>query len=129
MKIVRYFFVGGIAALVDLALFALGAKLLGWPYLPVAGGSFVVATLVNYLLSVRHVFESGARFRKHEEIGLVFVVSALGLAVNQSILWLAVEQFGLELILAKLCATGTVFFWNYAIRHFYIFRHPGAGAG
>ncbi len=129
MKLVRYFFVGGTAAAIDLALFALGAKVMGLPYLPVAAGSFVVATLVNYLLSVRHVFESGARFRKHEEIGLVFAVSALGLAVNQTILWLAVEQVGMELILAKICATGAVFFWNYAIRRYYIFRRPGASAG
>jgi putative flippase GtrA len=122
MRVIRYFFVGGAAAAVDIGLFVLGAKWLGFPYLPVATVSFVVATAVNYFLSVRHVFESGVRFRKHEEIGLVFIVSALGLAVNQLILWLAVEYVGIELVLSKVCATGVVFFWNYGIRHFFIFR-------
>jgi putative flippase GtrA len=124
MKIVRYFFVGGTAALVDLALFAIGAKLMSLPYLPVAAGSFLVATLVNYFLSVRHVFESGVRFGKRGEIGLVFVVSAFGLAVNQIILWIAVAKFGVELIAAKLGATTVVFLWNYAIRRYYIFGRP-----
>ncbi len=99
------------------------------PYLPVAAGSFVVATFVNYFLSVRHVFESGIRFGKQFEIGLVFVVSALGLAVNQTILWIAVAKFGVELLAAKLEATAVVFFWNYAIRRYYIFGKPNERAG
>ena len=129
MKLVRYFFVGGAAAIVDIGLFAIGAKLMALPYLPVAAGSFVVATLVNYFLSVRLVFESGARFGKHGEIGLVFVVSALGLAVNQSILWIAVAKFGIELIAAKLAATAMVFAWNYSIRRYYIFGRPSGKPG
>jgi putative flippase GtrA len=128
MKIVRYFLVGGIAAVVDLGLFAAGAKVLQLPYLPVAAGSFVIATLVNYALSVRHVFESGIRFGKRDEIGLVFVVSALGLAVNQVVLWVAVAHFGSELMLAKVCATATVFFWNYGIRRHFIFSESDARA-
>ncbi len=129
MKLVRYFFVGGTAAVVDIGLFAIGAKLMALPYLPVAAGSFVVATLVNYFLSVRLVFESGVRFGKHSEIGLVFIVSALGLAVNQSILWIAVAKFGVELIAAKLAATAVVFAWNYSIRRYFIFGRPSEKAG
>jgi putative flippase GtrA len=129
MKLVRYFLVGGTAALVDLALFAVGAKLMSLPYLPVAAGSFVVATFVNYFLSVRHVFESGVRFAKQGEIGLVFAVSALGLVVNQTILWVAVAKFGIELLAAKLAATAVVFFWNYAIRRYHIFGSPDKRAG
>ena len=129
MKLVRYFLVGGAAAIVDIGLFAIGAKLLALPYLPVAAGSFVVATLVNYFLSVRLVFESGARFGKHSEIGLVFVVSALGLVVNQSILWIAVAKLGIELIAAKLAATAMVFAWNYSIRRYFIFGRPSGKAG
>lgn len=129
MKLVRYFFVGGTAAMVDLSLFALGAKWMSLPYLPVAAGSFIVATLVNYFLSVRFVFESGQRFGKPVEFGLVFLVSALGLAVNQTILWIAVAKLGVELIAAKVSATGVVFFWNYLARRYYIFGRRGGRAG
>ena len=119
--IARYFVVGGVCALVDLGVFFAFAKLLGMPYLRVAAGGFVVATLLNYFLSVRFVFVSGARFRKRWEVALVFAVSAVGLGLNQLILALCVEQLGLELVLSKIAATGCVFFWNYFARRVLVF--------
>lgn len=97
------------------------AKYFGLPYLRVAAGSFVVATLVNYLLSVRFVFVSGQRFSKRWEVVLVYVVSGIGLALNQAILMLCVEVGHLGLLPAKLIATGTVFFWNYFARRVFVF--------
>lgn len=117
----RYFFVGGAAAVVDIGLFALFAKVMGLPYLRVATASFVLATLVNYWLSVRFVFVSGQRFRRRWEMAMVFGVSAAGLAFNAAILWLCVERAHIELMAAKLVATGVVFFWNYFARRTLIF--------
>jgi putative flippase GtrA len=113
--------VGGAAACVDIGLFAVFAKILGLPYLRVATASFALATLVNYWLSVRFVFVSGQRFRRRWEMAMVFVVSAAGLALNSLILWLAVEYLKSELMVAKLAATGVVFFWNYFARRVLIF--------
>ena len=120
-RVARYFAVGGAAACVDIGLFMLFAQALGLPYLRVAAGSFVLATLVNYLLSVRFVFVSGARFARRWEVLLVFVVSAIGLGINQLILAACVELAGFNLLLAKLTATGVVFFWNYLARRFFVF--------
>jgi putative flippase GtrA len=120
--IVRYFFVGGIAALVDWTLFGVFAQWLRLPWFPVALSSFVVATLVNYLLSVRHVFRSGVRFSTQHEVAMVFVVSAAGLAINQAVLWVLIERAHWNMLLGKVQATGIVFLWNYCVRRFYIFR-------
>lgn len=112
---------GGIAACVDIGLFLLFAKVLGLPYLRVAAATFVLATLVNYWLSIRLVFVSGQRFRRRWEITLVYVVSAIGLALNQAILSACVELAHFELLYAKLTATGIVFFWNYLARRLFVF--------
>ena len=120
-NIVRYFVVGGVCALVDLGIFMLFAQGLGYPYLRVSAGSFVIATLLNYFLSVRFVFVSGLRFRRRWEIALVFAVSAVGLGVNQAILWACVELGGFALLSAKLAATATVFCWNYLGRRHLVF--------
>jgi len=120
-RIARYFVVGGIAACVDIGLFMLFAKGLGLPYLRVSAATFVVATLVNYWLSIRMLFVSGARFRRRWEIALVFAVSAVGLVLNQLILAFSVERLGTGLLAAKLLATGTVFFWNYFARRVLVF--------
>lgn len=122
MKIVRYFFVGGAATAVDLSLFALLVHGFGLPYLPVGATTFIIATALNYVLSIYFVFESGARFRRPHEVALVFAVSGVGLLLNQAILYIGVEMFSLVPIVAKLFATGIVFFWNYSARAYFVFR-------
>jgi len=122
MRIVRYFFVGGVAATVDIGIFAVAVKGFGLGWFFVALFSFVLATAVNYLLSVRYVFESGVRFKKKAEVSLVFLVSGIGLFINQCVLWLLIEAAGIDEVLSKLLATGTVFLWNYAARSRYIFK-------
>jgi putative flippase GtrA len=117
----RYFLVGGSAAVVDIGLFMLFAQHLGMPYLRVAVASFVVATLVNYLLSIRFVFVSGQRFRRRWEVVLVFAVSLVGLGINAAILWACVEEAHFPLLLAKVAATGVVFFWNFLARRLLVF--------
>jgi putative flippase GtrA len=120
-RLARYFGVGGAAACVDIGLFMLFAGWLGLPYLRVAACSFILATLVNYVLSVRFVFVSGQRYSRRWEIVLVYVVSGIGLAVNQLVLWAAVDLLHWYLLFGKLLATGTVFVWNYASRRAFIF--------
>lgn len=105
----------------DIGLFMLFAGYLGLPYLRVAAATFVLATLVNYVLSIRFVFLSGTRFGRGWEVFLVFAVSAVGLALNQAILAAAVELGHFPLFLAKVTATAMVFFWNYLARRHFIF--------
>jgi len=122
MRVVRYFFVGAAAAIVDFSVFATLVTGFGLPWFPVALLSFALATAVNYLLSIRHVFQSGARFSRRTEITLVFLVSGIGMLINQSILWVLIEIVMINMLIAKVLATGVVFFWNYGIRHGFVFK-------
>ena len=123
MRIVRYFFVGGTAAVVDFAVFSLLVKGLHQPWFEAALVSFVFASTTNYLLATRFVFRSGARFnRRHYEIAAVLLVSLTGLGINQIVLWLVIEQFHLDPLIAKITGTGVVFFWNYNVRKYFVFR-------
>ena len=124
MKIFRYALVGGTAAVVDFVIFLVFAKLMGFNYLWVGGIGFVVATAVNYVLSIRHVFTTGVRFGRHMEIALVFAVSLAGLGLNQLILYVGIGKLGTEMLLTKIFATGLVFVWNYTVRHHFVFRQP-----
>ena len=121
MRILRYLLVGGIAATVDIGFFFLFAKLAGLNYLAVAPVGFALATWVNYKLSIRHVFRSGARFNRRQEILLVYLISAVGLLVNQAVLYVLAAKMGADLMLAKCAATVTVFFWNYCARSNFVF--------
>ncbi len=122
MVVARYFAVGGFCAAVDFVIFAGLTAGLGVHWFSSALLSFLVATAVNYRLSIAFVFDQGARFSQRREIGLVFLASAIGLAFNQLALWVGYQQLGIDLYLSKILATGAVFFWNYGARRFYIFR-------
>lgn len=125
MKIVTYFLVGATAAAVDIGVFGVLVKVFGLPWFPVAIFSFLLATAVNYVLSIRYVFESQVRFSRQHEISLVFIVSAVGLVFNQLFLWVFIEQWQIDEVIAKIMASVTVFFWNYLSRRTFIFRKPG----
>lgn len=121
-KVVRYFLVGGIATALDFGMFAVLVYVFEIHYLVCGAVTFVIATVVNYLLSIRLVFASGARFSQRQELGLVFGVSGIGLLLNQLVLYAGVEWFGLLPLVAKAAATGLVFFWNYAARAHFVFK-------
>ena len=122
VRAAKYFVVGGISACVDIGFFFVFAKLLGFNYLAMAAVGFVIAVPVNYLLSVRFVFTSGARFKPLHELALVYLVSSVGLGLHLVVLYVAVDVLGLELMLSKLIATGSVFAWNFTARNYFVFR-------
>ena len=117
---------GGVSATLDTLIFFIFAKLLGFDYLVVASFGFMIATLVNYFLSVRLVFRSGVRFSRTQEFFLVYLASAISLLVNLMVLYIMVSMMQLELIFSKLTATASVFIWNFVVRNFFIFREPKA---
>lgn len=123
MKLIRYFFVGGASAGVDFALFVSALIIFGEEsWFAAAAMSFVVATSFNYALSIRVVFVAGARFSRTNEIILVFLVSLVGLLVNQAAMWLFYKVGGVHILISKCMATGVVFYWNFTTRNYFIFR-------
>lgn len=120
-KIVLYFFVGGVAALSDLLIFFVFTKLLGIYYVYIAVLGFIIATFINYLLSIRFVFDPGARFSKLFELGMVYLASLLAFAVHLAILILLIDYFSLEKMISKTFATIGAFMFNYLIRKYYVF--------
>ncbi len=122
MKILSYFFVGSISAVIDISLFAIFASYFKFPWAIVSVITFIIATLVNYFLSIRFVFESGSRYKKHHEILGVFIVSTLALLLNQLFLFLFIEKINVHLVIAKCITTGMLFLCNYYGRRMFIFR-------
>lgn len=120
--IFRYLIAGGAAAAFDLLFFLIFSTWLNFNYLLVGGLGFVIATAINYVISIKIVFRSGAQLEKRREIAAVYIVSGIGLLLHELILYLAVSSFNLVGIVGKVIATGSVFFWNYFIRKYYVFR-------
>lgn len=122
MKIIKYFFVGGTAAIFDVGFFFIFAKFLAYNYLVVGFFTFIIATFINYYLSIRFVFESGKKFKKKDEVILIYVVSTSSLVLNLFFLYVFHAIFSIDVGVSKILVTGLLFFYNYSVRKFFIFQ-------
>lgn len=121
MSIVSYFFVGGVSFLTNFGVFLVFVNFLGLHWFAANVAGFVAGTLMNYVLSVRFVFESRIFLRRHLEVFFTLIVSILGVAMETLLIHLGYEVMNLNLNLSKVGAAGVVFFWNYGARRFLIF--------
>lgn len=118
---IRYFVVGGICALTDWVVFPIFLYGADFHYLIAGTISFVIATGLNYVLSVRYVFDAGGRAR-HTEVLLVYAASAVGLLINLAALGALIELVGIHPMIAKILGTGSAFAWNFCARYYWIFN-------
>ena len=130
IKLLLYLFVGGTAALMEWALFYLffyrvlnGAEL-SLALLTNAATSlaFCFSTLYHYFLGNILVFDSGSRYKRGQELALVFAVSVAGLGFNLLLMYVFVSLCGAEAMLAKVAASCIVVAWNYLARKKWIFK-------
>lgn len=116
----RYAGVGGVASLVDWALFGVFYGTFSMHYLPATALSLMAGALVGYWLSLRFVFERGT-FSRSAEIFLVCSVSTVGLIMNAGLMLMLVESLGFSPVTAKIAATFGVFCWNFLSRRHFVF--------
>jgi putative flippase GtrA len=120
-----YCLIGGSAALVNLAVFAVLAAA-GLPLALSTPTAFAVAAVVNYLLCVTLLFQRNARWRTAAEwsiyAGVVFAAGTLDYAITS---WMVAG--GAAPLLAKAVATLLLPVLNFALRRFVVFPSPPRG--
>ena len=117
----KYLIVGGSAALINWLIFFLCLKLLGLYYLLAGLLSFVIATLWNFLLARKFIFNPSSHSLIKEST-LVYLVSFGGLLIDTSVLYVCVEWFECNEMIAKILATGIAFIFNFGMRQFVIYH-------
>ena len=122
IKIFRYLIVGIIASIVDFSVLFTLVNFFSFHWFYSASLSFILATIVNYYLSITYVFLSGIKFKEREEFLLVFIMSIVGLTLNQAFIYVLYKFAYLNLFYSKVITTGIVFFWNYSSRRYFIFK-------
>jgi len=92
-------------------------------YLLSAAFSFILGTTVSYVLSIRFIFETRSASAP-VEYGLFVLVGAVGLGLNELLLWLLTDRAGIYYLLSKIVAASLVFFWNFGARKLLLFSAP-----
>lgn len=129
----RSLIVGGIASVVDVAIVTLCFEILKMTDLQSTAAGFAIGLLVNFLLTRMWVF-TGSRMSGLVEFVTFAVIGLLGLGLSLLIVWvfthpiadarplgdwLTPERY---LYPGKLTAIVVVFFWNFLLRKFVIYR-------
>ena len=122
IQFVRYGLVSVIALAVDFGGMVLLVELFSMHYLVAATVSFISGLVVNYLLSRAWVFTERKYESRVKEFIIFTGIGIVGLLLNNSIMWLAVERIGIYYIFSKIIATILVFFWNFGLRKMLVFK-------
>src|SRR3989339_826417 len=93
IQLLRYIFVGGLAAIVDMFLLFVLTDWAKLHYLISAIIAFVAGLVVNYLLSRLWIFKS--IFSLSKEFIIFAIIGIIGLGLNELFLYLFVDFIGL----------------------------------
>ena len=113
--LISFLQVGIIASLVDLGLLYVFTEHFGIWYLLSAAASYICGMIVSYTLNKRFTFHNVNK-QYLRQFFLFALVSASGLVVNISVIFLAVTFFSIYYLYAKVIAIGITFFWNYSFQ-------------
>ena len=124
-QILRFGAVGVIATAVDYGLFLLLTEVCRVHYLIANVIAFLVSVTVNYILSVKFVFDVDESRSTGAQFTFFAAMSAVGLGINELMLWLLSGLLPVPTSLSKLAATGAVMVYNFISRKLFLERKDG----
>jgi putative flippase GtrA len=104
----------------------------GWHYLAAATLSFILGTVVVYLLSVGLIFRHRKLHDRRVEFTVFAAIGVLGVFVNLLVLVTAVDHFHVHYLVGKLTSVIFTFSLNFGLRRALLFTPPsssGTAAG
>lgn len=122
----RFLVVGGISFAVDYGLFVVLFHYFGVQYLLASTISFSLSLILNYVLTLKFVFEANPGRSIALEFAIYIGLNIIALGLNQLILFLAVDALGISPFVGKLIATAVVLVYNFISRKLLIERMGGS---
>jgi putative flippase GtrA len=123
-QLFRYGIVGGVAFIADFGTLFLFKEYAHVNYLVAAAMSFCIGLMVNYLLSIKWVFNQGKIENKFIEFTVFTIIGLIGLALNELMIWLLTEKLLMHYLLSKIITAFFVYFWNFFARKIILFSKP-----
>lgn len=118
-QLLRFGVVGFTAFGIDYGVLMLLSQGFGVDPVLSAGISFCVALVFNYFASMRFVFSHRDGMSRKREFIIFLILSAIGLGINQFIMWQGVEILGDSAAVVsalKIFSTTVVMIWNFLSR-------------
>lgn len=118
----RYCLVGGTATIVDFGLLYILTEYAGFWYMFSASISFIGGAITNYLLNRAWTFKNNDK-RIARQLAIFLIIAVIGIFINNTILYIGVEFFGLWYMLAKAFSTAITLNWNFLGHKYLTFKN------
>lgn len=119
-QIIKFGFVGFLCFFIDYGIMVFLTEALKINYLISSGCSFSVSVIVNYILSIKFVFDADRDANKVKQFLVFLFFSIGGLIINQVVMWVAVDLLGIFYMISKIGATAIVMVYNFITRKLFI---------
>ena len=121
-NIIAYAIVGFSGTIVEWGLYFLLSEIFSVYYLIATILSVGVATFVNWLLGRLLAFRKAPKQNLKAEISKIYVISIGGIILNTLLMVLFHDLFSIPGMLSKMMASFLVFFYNYSVRAFILYK-------
>ncbi len=132
-QILKFGVVGFICFFIDFGIYTFLVNVVNVHYFIAGAAGFIISVTVNYILSMKYVFESRDDMSKTKEFIIFVVLSAFGLVINELILYVCIDliygnwtwlsswlPIKLMNVGAKVAATGVVMVYNFITRKIFL---------
>lgn len=120
IQIFKFGIVGGIATVIDFFCIFIFKEVLHIPIILSNTLSFIIATIYNYIASVRWVFNVNKDKDKRKTFIMFVIFSVIGLVLNDLIMWFTVDKFNIYYMFGKIIATCFVMIFNFVTRKLFL---------
>jgi putative flippase GtrA len=122
IQLARFIIAGGSTATLDFFLYWFIVQVVGWHYILAVTISFIVASTVNYFISIIWVFFNGKFKSKMSEYLIFLFFTALGLVLNYVVLYIGVELLKINNLYVRICSIVIVTIFNFITKKFIVFK-------
>ena len=119
-QIMKFGVVGVIAFIIDFGVMVFLTEVFGIDPVISATVSFIISVIFNYAASMRYVFSHREGMSRTREFIIFAVLSAIGLGINDLLIWAGTDLASFDYRLVKIFATAVVMVWNFVTRKIFL---------
>ncbi|MBO5530377.1 MAG: GtrA family protein [Bacilli bacterium] len=116
----KFLLVGGLAFVIDYVTLIICKEVFNIPVLISAAIAFTVSVVVNYILSVKWVFDVDKSKSEKKNFIIFIVFSIIGLGLTELIMWFGVDIVKISYLIVKIIATAIVMVFNFVTRKLFL---------
>ncbi|MCI6265438.1 MAG: GtrA family protein [Erysipelotrichaceae bacterium] len=116
VQIFNFGIVGVVATLIDFIFLYFFKELCHFHVVIANTLSFIISVLYNYWASLTFVFDVNPEKSKKKNFVIFMICSAIGLLLNDFIVWVVTDKFGIYYLISKVIATIVVMVFNFVTR-------------